>query len=278
MILQEKDFLDAHLALVNLYARWWTKWTAAILQVRKIVEVDSIYNNLFSEAVPYVFKRIYFRFFYEVYMRTLPDIRFIEVNDDKFVSMLTYVVLEDLKIYAQYLPGLLIATPEEEEKSIFDETAQRKQNLKRELEEEANELVNQFDLDKQQREIDKFKDYKMKLSPLTSTKSIPLYTDDRGEYWNYLTSTFGAEENRDGLFHFLIDMFENIENNITFTMSKPLIEIISKIRHVLTTMSDNLHMLYDTHKDDLENVSQLIKVLDYTIQKIPTTKAIKTRK
>ena len=211
-------------------------------------------------------------------MRTLPDIRFIEVNDDKFVSMLTYVVLEDLKIYAQYLPGLLIATPEEEEKSIFDETAQRKQNLKRELEEEANELVNQFDRDKQQREIDKFKDYKMKLSPLTSTKSIPLYTDDRGEYWNYLTSTFGAEENRDGLFHFLIDMFENIENNITFTMSKPLIEIISKIRHVLTTMSDNLHMLYDTHKDDLENVSQLIKVLDYTIQKIPTTKAIKTRK
>ena len=102
----------------------------------------------------------------------------------------------------------------------------------------------------------------MKLSPLTSTKSIPLYTDDRGEYWNYLTSTFGAEENRDGLFHFLIDMFEHIESNITFTMSKPLIEIFSKIRHVLTMMSDNLHMLYDTHKDDLENVSQLIKVLD----------------
>ena len=162
--------------------------------------------------------------------------------------MLTYVVLEDLKIYARYLPGLLIATPEEEEKSIFDETAKRKQNLKRELEEEANELVNQFDRDKQQREIDKFKDYKMKLSPLTSTKWIPLYTDDWGEYWNYLTSTFGAEENRDGLFHFLIDMFENIENNITFTMSKPLIEIISKIRHVLATMSINLHMFYDTYK------------------------------
>ena len=89
-------------------------------------------------------------------------------------------------------------------KSIFDETAQRKQNLKLELEEVANELVNQFDHDKQQREIDKFKDYKMKLSPLTSTKSIPLYTDDRGEYWNYLTSTFGAEENRYWLFIFLL--------------------------------------------------------------------------
>ena len=45
---------------------------------KKIVEVDSIYNNLFSEAVPYVFKRVYFRFFFEVYMRTLPDIRFVD--------------------------------------------------------------------------------------------------------------------------------------------------------------------------------------------------------
>ena len=123
VILQEKDFLDAHLGLVNLYAKWWT---AAILQIRKIVEVDSIYNNLFSEAISYAFKIIYFMYFYEVYMRTLPDIRFIEVKDDKFVSMLTYVVLEDLKIYADYLPGFLITTLEEEEKNIFDETAQRK--------------------------------------------------------------------------------------------------------------------------------------------------------
>ena len=88
-------------------------------------------------------------------------------------------------------------------KSIFDETAHKKQNLKLELE-ETNELVIKFDGDKQQREVDKFKDYKMKFSPLTSTKSIPLYTDDWGEYWNYLTITFGAEENRYWLFIFLL--------------------------------------------------------------------------
>ena len=116
--------------MVSWYARWWTKWTAVILQVRKIVEVDSIYNNLFSEAVSYVFKRIYFRFFYEVYMRTLPDIRFIEVNDDKFVSMLTYVVLEDLEIYAHYLTRLLIATPEEEEEKYFWWNCSKKAKLK----------------------------------------------------------------------------------------------------------------------------------------------------
>ena len=118
----------------------------------------------------------------------------------------------------------------------------------------------------------------MKLSPLTSTKSIPLYTEDRGEYWSYLTSIFGAEERRDGLFHFLIDIFENIDNNSAFAMNKPLIEIVSKIRNVLATMSDNLHVLYDSHKEDLENLSQIIQVLDYTIQKVPTTKSIKARK
>ena len=61
-------------------------------------------------------------------------------------------------------------------------------------------------------------------------------------------------------------------------MIKPLIVIISKIRHKLTTMSEYLHMLYDTHKDNLENVPQLIKFLDYTIQNIQTTKIIKTMK
>ena len=29
----------------------------------------------------------------------------------------------------------------------------------------------------------------------------------------------------------------------------------------LATMSDNLHVLYDSHKEDLENLSQIIQVL-----------------
>jgi hypothetical protein len=59
-----------------------------------MVEVDSLYNNLFSEAIPYTFKRFYFRFFFEIYIRMLPDIRFIDINDEKFISLLTYVILE----------------------------------------------------------------------------------------------------------------------------------------------------------------------------------------
>ena len=278
VLLQEKEFLDAHIALVNLYAKCATKCHSAILQVRKIVEVDSIYNNLFSEAIPFLFKKVYFRFFFEVYIRTLPDIRFIDINDEKFVSLLTYVVLEDVKVYGQYLPGLLLPTPEEEESSMFNEAAQKRANLKNNLNEQATELAHQFDRDKQQREIDKFKDYKMKLSPITSTKSIPLYHDDKGEYWTYLTGKYGTEEHKDGLLHFLLDMFENIESNATFEMSKPLIETVGKIRHVLATMSDSLHLLYTNNQDELPNVPGIISVLNYTLQKIPTTKAIKQKK
>lgn len=276
--LQEKDFLDAHLALISLYSKCAHKCHSVILQIRKMVEVDSIYNNLFSEAIPFVFKRIYFRFFFEIYIRMLPDIRFIDVNDDKFVSLMTYVILEDLKVYAQYLPGLLIKTLEEEEKSMFDEAAREKQHLKRELEDQANELANQFDRDKQQREIDKFKDYKMKLSPLTSTKSIPLFTEDKIEYWEYLTSKTGIEDENDGLLHFLIDIFDNIHANSTFIMSSQFIEIVDKIRYVLYTMSDSLHALYELNKDEFYNLPEIIYWLDFTIQKIPTAAEMKRSK
>ena len=292
--IQEKEYLDSHLALVNLYAKCTTKNPSAILQVRRMVEVDSIYNNLFSEAIPFLFKRVYFRFFFEVYIRTLPDIRFIDLNDDKFVSLLTYVILEDLKMYGEYLPGLLVATPEEEESSMFNEAARKKAALKQSLMEQAEELTNQFDREKQQREIDKFKDYKMKLSPLTSTKSIPLYHEDHAEYWTYLTGKYGTEEEDDGLFHFLIDIFKNIESNSTFEMDKPLSDVIERIRYVLATMNDTLYVLYGevtfaqneakekeaeqakeqkskqklASTEDLPHLPNIIKVLNYTLKAI----------
>lgn len=98
------------------------------------------------------------------------------------------------------------------------------------------------------------------------------------EYWQYLTSTFGNEDKDDGLFHFLVDVFDNIENNPLFEMSNPLIEVVSKIRNVLATMSDTLHLLYLNNPDELPNVPRIIKNLDFTIQKIPTTKMIHQKK
>jgi len=62
-IIQEKEALDAHLSLVNLYAKCAKMNNSAILQIRRMVEVDWVYNNIFSEAIPFMFKRIYYRFF-----------------------------------------------------------------------------------------------------------------------------------------------------------------------------------------------------------------------
>ena len=198
-----------------------------------MVEVDSVYNNLFSEAIPLLFKKVYFRFLFEIYIRTMPGIHYINTNDEKFVSLMNYIVLDDLKVYGQYMEGLLLPVPEEEEASMFNENAQKRQNLKKTLQDLAGELENQFDKDKQKREIDKFKEYKLKLSPLSSSKSIPLYNDDKNEYWQYLTGNIGNEDHKDGLLFFIIDIFENIEKNVHMEMSKPFQAIIAKIRHVL---------------------------------------------
>ena len=163
----------------------------------------------------------------------MPGIHYINTNDEKFVSLMNYIVLDDLKVYGQYMEGLLLPVPEEEEASMFNENAQKRQNLKKTLQDLAGELENQFDKDKQKREIDKFKEYKLKLSPLSSSKSIPLYNDDKNEYWQYLTGNIGNEDHKDGLLFFIIDIFENIEKNVHMEMSKPFQAIIAKIRHVL---------------------------------------------
>lgn len=121
-------------------------------------------------------------------------------------------------MYGEYIPGLLLAIPQEEEASVFNEAAQKRLNLKSSLEETSEDLLNQFDRDKQQREIDKFRDYKLKLSPLNTAKSIPLYSENENEYWMYLSSQFGNEEDEDGLLYFIIDLIKNIQGNTTFIM------------------------------------------------------------
>jgi hypothetical protein len=89
------------------------------------------------------------------------------------------------------------------------------------------------------------------------------------EYWDYLTSRYSIEEKQDGLLHFLVDIFDNIEINTTFKMSKELIEVMSKIRDVLTNMSDTLHKLYTNNKEEFSNIPDILKIVNVTIQKIP---------
>lgn len=43
-------------------------------------------------------------------------------------------------------------------------------------------------------------------------------------------------------------------------------------------MSDTLHLVYDNNPDELSNMPSIIKIVDYTVQVIPTLKEIKRMK
>ena len=133
------------------------------------------------------------------------------MNEDKFIKLLRYGVRDDLRVYGKYLPGLLIRST----KTQFDADSDLRQEVKMKLEDMAKKLGDQFDRHKQPKDIDKYNEEKLQQSALWSSQPIPLFEDDgvrdpKEEYWDYLTSVWGAEIEPDGLLHWLHDIFKNI--------------------------------------------------------------------
>lgn len=70
-----------------------------IMQSRKLITIESLFDSLLSEAVPFLFKKRYFRLLYEVYIEDVKDVSSIDINSQRFIEVMKYVVLEDLKQY-----------------------------------------------------------------------------------------------------------------------------------------------------------------------------------
>lgn len=75
--------------------------------------MESLFDSLLSEAVPFLFKKSYFRLLYEVYIDDVKDITSIDINSLRFIEVMKYVVLEDLKQYSHYYLGLMTKTSPE---------------------------------------------------------------------------------------------------------------------------------------------------------------------
>ena len=67
------------------------------MQIRTLVDMDKLFEALLSEAMPYLFKRYYFRLLFEVYINEVPYIVPLYVLQDRFILILKYILLDDLK-------------------------------------------------------------------------------------------------------------------------------------------------------------------------------------
>lgn len=41
------------------------------MQARKIINIENLFDSILSEAVPFLFKKVYFRLIFEVYMNDI---------------------------------------------------------------------------------------------------------------------------------------------------------------------------------------------------------------
>lgn len=51
-----------------------------IMQARKLINIECLFDSLLSEAVPFLFKKRYFRLLYDIYIDDVKEITSIDIN------------------------------------------------------------------------------------------------------------------------------------------------------------------------------------------------------
>jgi hypothetical protein len=62
-----------------------------VMQARKIIKVDFLLDSILSEAIPFLFKKIYFRLLFEVYIdevKEYRDISMMDINSERFLDIM----------------------------------------------------------------------------------------------------------------------------------------------------------------------------------------------
>lgn len=104
---EDDERMDLHLACIELLSTCSFQNHFGISQARKLIRIDTLFDSILSEAVPYLFKKRYLNLLYHVYISDMGEFVSLEVNTPRFLNVLKYVVLEDLTIYSSYYLGLL---------------------------------------------------------------------------------------------------------------------------------------------------------------------------
>ena len=84
-----------------------------IMQARKLINAETLFDSILSEAVPYMFKKYYFRLLYDVYIHDVKDVSNMDLNSQSFIDVLRYIVYDDLRQYCHFYTGLIVKSSPE---------------------------------------------------------------------------------------------------------------------------------------------------------------------
>jgi len=82
-----------------------------VMQARKLITPEILFDSLLSEAVPFLFKKKYLRLLFEVYVNEVNDIENMDQHSQKFVDLFRFIVLDDLRQYCHFYTGLMSKLP-----------------------------------------------------------------------------------------------------------------------------------------------------------------------
>ncbi|CDW72551.1 inositol-triphosphate receptor [Stylonychia lemnae] len=267
---EDWDRICQHLYTVDLIAACASNSVYGIQQARKLMaDPEHLFLNINVEAMPFLFKKHYFRFLFEIYINDVEDISNLDLNSQRFYDTLRFIVRDDLKSYPTYYTGLVT-------KILPDAKRDNENEKNREGKLQSLEKMSKFQLqkmaqsDQNRQMLDNYREEKAKAGTvLRCTKSIPLINDlDFSEYWNYLSRYQKSTNRADGLLHFIRDFYNTIKRS-KHRMSTSLITITAEIKEILIKMSDDLHSVLEKGKQNLIDVESIIYHINEAIASIP---------
>ena len=224
--------LQCHLLLIDLFGAAAHDSLLGIKMCRKLIYLDDVLQALNCNSSPYIFKRIYLHFLYEVYLSPVEGLE--PIDPSTLYELFNSVIYEDLKRYVLYYSGLIrIVRIEKYQRDII----QDKQEIRLELFEESQKQKPRYlkiqttDMIGEEEEF--YRSGIIQVKPLQKLSKIRQFYKKKNselaptEYWDYMSCQRIWDKERDGLLHFLLEYFTLIkQQNLLIQLNKDFITLV----------------------------------------------------
>ena len=97
-----------HLSIIDLINTCSYKNLYGVMQVRRVVDLDCLFDSILAQSVPFRMKVLYLRLLFNGYIQKIEPVQDLRLfTDEKFLVVMREVVLYDVEHYYRYYKGLI---------------------------------------------------------------------------------------------------------------------------------------------------------------------------
>ena len=111
--IHEKIYL--HLNLIDLINTCSYQNVYGVMQIRRIVDIDCLFDSILAQSVPFKMKTVYLRLLFNGFIQSIDSVQELYLfMDEKFLFVMKEIVLYDIENYYLYYKGLIIRQIDDE--------------------------------------------------------------------------------------------------------------------------------------------------------------------